>query len=385
VVGTGGMYKSAYVMTLLGVGLFVFSGFAVATPLLLHETGRYGPTISPGIVNQITIAGNYMYASLDDGGFEVIDRNTGTVLSRTKQGNKYAVQFVLRGNYAYVADWYGGLTVIDISNKNNVQRVGSWSDYPHPVNAGPFAEGVGLSGNNAFLSINGLGVVTLDITDPLHPVQTGFSPETLNEGALVGVNRVINLNEPNRIVVRSYKELLTYDISDPNNLVLTSHPKAYPCIGAFFDSAANDYYVGLGSSVESVYRVYDMSNPDNPLLEFTYKDKLPQVPVPQYHYVWDLLRCGHYLFVAEHEREVLVMDISNPLSPQKVAYFPVQSGVTGKVTSLALDGKTLYVGTLRTGIIAVDVSAFIPEPATILLVSSGILGLLAVGRRRLMK
>jgi len=48
-----------------------------AAPIVLQETARCVSSPYPGLVNQITVDPNYIYASLDDGGFEIRDKATG--------------------------------------------------------------------------------------------------------------------------------------------------------------------------------------------------------------------------------------------------------------------------------------------------------------------
>jgi len=80
----------------------------------------------------------------------------------------------------------------------------------------------------------------------------------------------------------------------------------------------------------------------------------------------------------------MVLDCSDPYNLHEVAYFPLPSGVTQFMGGNAIDGNNAYFGTFRGGIIKVDLSPlgepFVPEPATVLLLAGGILGVIAVRR-----
>ena len=353
---------------------------AVAAPILLNETGRLISQPHPGIVNQITIDDNYIYASLDDGGFEIRDKMTGIQLSQIRPGlDAYAIQFQIRDNYAFVADWHR-FTVLDISEKNIIVDVGGWNDGSHDDND-YFAVGTAVQGDYCFLSIVNYGIVTLDISDPHTPVDTGFLSEPENaEGKGVRISTLYLLNQPNRLLVRSYRGPRVYDTTDPNDLLEVEAVSTYPTGCVDYDAASELMYVGYSYTSSTMFKVYDISDPDSIPLLWTYSKALPE---GEQHHVKNVQRYGQYLFVTDGSQELLVLDYSDPENPEEVAYFPLPANINRFVAGFAIDGNTAYIGTDRSGIIMVDISPLgIPEPGTLFLASTGILGVVMAIRRR---
>ncbi len=350
-------------MTILAAGVFAFP--ACADPILLQETGRltsYGT--NHGVVNQITIDDAYIYVSLDGGGFEIRDRVTGAQLSTTRVAtDAYAVQFVVRDNYAYISDWYGGLTVLGLTDRSNPIHAASWRDWPHN---GEFAWGIAIDGNDCFLSINQYGIVTLDISDPYNPAQTGFLAEPQVSGASVLLANAFLLNEPDRLLVGSYRQAMVFDKSDPDNLSMVTSVSSYPATGMNYDAAEDQMYLGYGYLNERMFRVYDMDDPDAPVLLSTYNEALPS---GESHMIRGIAKHGNYVFAIDVYREVAVLDYSDPDNPQRVASFPKPGDVSDFGYSIAFDGDTAYVGTRGSGVIMLDISPLtvIPEPAAILM------------------
>jgi hypothetical protein len=356
----------------------VASQSACAAPIVLQETARYVSSPYPGLVNQITVDPYYIYASLDDGGFEIRDKSTGEQLDIIRVvPDAYAVQFVLRGNLAYVADWCNGLSIIDISDKENLAVVASWRAWDHTL-AESFAVGVALKGNYAFLSIPAYGLVSLDISNPAAPVQVGFVPNPASNDRF---SLVWPTNDPDRLLVESYRNALVYDTTDPASLVQRVSIPAYPLTRMGYDPVDNLMFVGFGWSNSNILKIYDFTNPDNPVYISTYAETLP---AGQRHTVTFIRRVGDYLFVGDANREVMVLDCSDLYNLHEVAYFPLPSGVTQFMGGNAFDGNNAYFGTCLSGIIKVDLSPlggpFVPEPATVLLLAGGILGVIAVRR-----
>ena len=383
--GDGRMNARVLLTTVCTFLILLFSAlmpvsFAVADPILLHETGRLTSSPYPGLVHQITIDDNYIYVSLDDGGFEIRDKTTGIQLDQIRPGlDAYAIQFQIRDNYAFVADW-NRFTVLDISDKNNIVEVGGWNDWPHDDND-YFALGTALQGDYCFLSILNYGIVTLDVSDPHAPVNTGFLPEPENEeGKGVRISTLYLLNQPNRLLAASYRGSYVYDISDPNDLTLTESVPSYPTSRVVCDPVNELMYVGFAYVSSTMFKVYDISDPDSIVHLQTYGDPLPE---GEQYSIRGFYRYGDYLFVTDGYREVHVLDYSDPENPEKVASFPLPPDVNRFMSGFAIDGHTAYVGTGLSGIIMVDVSPLgIPEPGTLLLASTGILGVVMAVRRR---
>jgi len=113
------------------------------------------------------IAGNVLY--FGNGGFlEVADIS---VPGRPTKLSKVLTPGVVwdiavNGDYAYVANFSAGLRVIDISDSSNLQEVGS-------LNTEGTALGVVISGQYIYLTVGEAGFRVIDISTPETPVEVG--------------------------------------------------------------------------------------------------------------------------------------------------------------------------------------------------------------------
>jgi hypothetical protein len=71
------------------------------------------------------------------------------------------------GNYAYIAAVWGGLRIIDISDSENTEEVGSYS-------ALGSAWRVYTSGNYAYVADEQIGLRIINISNPDNPVEAGY-------------------------------------------------------------------------------------------------------------------------------------------------------------------------------------------------------------------
>ena len=351
---------------------------ALADSILLHEIGRLADPAFPGEVNQIVVDENYIYASLDDGGFEIRDKATGIQLSRTRVTSEaFSVQFEIRGNYAFIADWYEGLTILDITDKASPIHVGGWNDYD-PVEK--YAIGVAIDEDDCYLSIRNHGIVTLDISDLTNPVETGFfeEPDSGGNGIMLGI--LHRHNQEDTLIATSYRGALVLDTSDPDILNEVEFIATSLNIGASYDPV-NDYlYLGKGYFPSLMFKVYDVSNPESPEFYTSYGEDLPE---GETHQVTIVKRFGDYLFVGDRYRELIVLDYSDPENPIEVGYFPLPDDVSRMMGGLTVDGDIAYLGTDRSGIIKIDLSSLmIPEPGALFLIASGLFGILGAAIRR---
>lgn len=378
-------------LVVMALFTFAFSLGACAAPVLLQETTRYVSSPQPGLVNQITIDDNYIYASLDDGGFEIRSRYTGFQLSKIRVAtdggvtrDSYAVQFAVRDNYAYVANWYGGLTILDISNKFNPVQVGTWHNWSSSLYPGAFAIGLALNGNTCYLSVTGCGLVTLDVTNPAAPVFKNLAPEPF---PLDIYNCLYQHKQSNRLILESYRRAEVYDITQPNTPVKKVSMNSYPCTGMGYDPESNLMFLGYGYQSTLMLKIYDMTNPDVPQYLATYGEALPD---DLKHKICIMHRQGNYLFVCDSEHELIVLDCSDLNNMQRVAYFPLPDGVRCFTGGFAIDGNSAYVGTFGSGMIKLDLSSLtlqsiaVPEPASVLLIlgTAAVFGAHVIRRKR---
>jgi hypothetical protein len=358
----------------------IIGGSAFADVVDLQEIGRLTSKYTPyGAANQITFLGNYMYYSLDAGGFEIRDRYTLQLLSTTRASSAaYTVGFALDGDYAYLADWGAGLTVLDINNKSKPVVVGQWDK----LEGNCFAYDVLKVGNRLFLTASGKGLYTIDVTDPCHPADVALYPLSSIP------DDILQPNQSNRLFVSAYDKLYTFDITDPDNVRRIQDNRTYPNYTATYNPARKMVITSFQNAPNNVLRIFDATDVDHLTLLTTYA--LPAPPGQIWHQVKGVACFENYIMYTESTAGVTFLDATDIYHPQEVAYFAEPADIDKFGNTIAIDGQTAYVGTGHGGIIMLDLSYYIPvcctrivpEPATVLLAVPALAGLACIVRKR---
>jgi hypothetical protein len=325
----GGVAVSGHYVYLAGQqGLQVID---VSSPTIPERVGWYHTDWK---VYGVAVSGKYTYVSLWMAGLVVIDtsdpahpQSLGRCLTR---GASHGL--AVSGDYAYVAVGMLGLDVIDIRNPAEPRVVGSWSFETYDWHAWAVA----LSGVYAYVA-DGHGLRVLDISDPVHPHQVGrwaSNSDTLLRMALAG----------------NYVYLTDYFAQDDQQFFFVidiGHPGEPRQVGAL--RGADQYVRDLAVSGNYAYvtsdlglQTIDTSDPVNPRLvsDDAWRGGTGYLAVS-----------GDYAFASNHpEPNLLVFDITNPVSPRQVGRI---SGVHCEM-ALVVQGDGIYVCAGSDGLIILE-------------------------------
>ena len=395
---------------------------SVSAPASLAQVGFYGPL---GYADGVTVAGNYAYVAAGTYGLRIMDisnpaqpRQVGAYDTQS-----YAKSVAVAGKYAYVGTAQGagqeGLHVVDVSDPTRPTRVGFLSDgYPtrdlataggvvcivdenglwlidvssptapntlsvlqtRAANGQNAAVGVVISGNVAYVAVEGQGLLTVDVSNPSAPGVIG-QLQWPNAGAQ---HLVVSQG---KAFVADSGALTVLDISNPRAPVwLASYP-----ISGFAEAvtlAGEQVFVAGGGGGLSMI---DVSNPASPVLVWSYGTPgyADSVFVDgDYAYIGDLL--GGLLVLGGAQAQPMAsankVVAAARVAPPRVRtslkratsarVFPMQAAFSCVVTSAADSGS----GTLRDCLnmhaskdttITFDTAVFPPSrPATIALLSA---------------
>ncbi len=217
-----------------GNGHFVFAGETEAGVHTLDVSnlnpirylGTFQQLKATEVTNRMAASGNYFYWNSLQNGFQIFDITNPAqwqLRSTTPMGKAQGVPLI-KGTTAYIPDGTNGLKVINISNADAPQVLGSWSGQVYDIAlydtlafiAGQYSGlrllniknpaqireigkitpystvmSLELVGNTLYLAAGYLGVVMFDVTDPFNPVETGrlfFDDCQFTAIAVVGAN-----------------------------------------------------------------------------------------------------------------------------------------------------------------------------------------------------
>ncbi len=281
----------------------------------------------PTVVSQCYCTGNpsleiqngYLFDADSWGYFEIIDIHDPTNISEVTSYNlpSLAAGIAVNGNYAYVAGGSSGLQIFDISNFSNLTIIGAY-------NAHDGVYGVALQDNYAYVAVDTSGLEIVDISDPTNPVEVGSY-------ATPGVATKVVLNGNYAYVGAQYAGLRIIDISNVSNPVEVGHYTLNSNGVYDFSIKGNYVYIAYGNSG---LRILDISNPTNPI-------EVDNDPI----YFVEYIRINeNYAYItgtdnSNYEAFLIIMDISNPTAPQKVAFYFGPS----ELYSLAINDRNAFL------------------------------------------
>jgi hypothetical protein len=220
------------------------------------------------------------------------------------------------------------LYVFDVTNPKAPQEVSKVENFCSARNIKIYTRPGPQGDRLAFVTCNH-EVTVVDITNPNQPaVRGGYSNQGYLRDAALYLDDSIGEETPFLfLAVGHYDDfelgsagLVALDLSDPDNLKEA----------AFLD-AGKDYYQAvtygrmLYAATDQGIAMFDISNPASPQPSGVYSATQS---------VWSLAQAGHYLYVADAQAGLQILDLADPVNPIQV----------GSRYSLAASGKASLVG-----------------------------------------
>ncbi|MCP4132139.1 MAG: hypothetical protein GY754_14300 [bacterium] len=192
--------------------------------------------------------------------------------------------------------------------------------------------GVAVSGNYAYMAINGVGLKVLDISDPAGPMSIAncYLSGSANDVAVSGNYAYL---------AGGFVGLLVIDISDPYAPVMVGRCGTPGFASGLFISG-NYAYLADGSDG---FRVIDISDPSNPAILGSCDTVYSASKV---------FVSGNYAYVGGYLKGLQVIDISDPAAPTVVAYSATPNDVRG----ICVSGNYAYVAGRGDGLYVFDIS-----------------------------
>ena len=233
----------------------------------------------------------------------------------------------------------------------SLQEIESWNvtaeAYPstsqiigtYTPSVNPYVTSVKVSGRYAYgtgyvSEYGGPGLHIVDIGDPKNPVLAGSFDNTIG-----GTNNDVFLSG-DYAYIASYYGLVIANVTDPANPFLA---------GSYLDG---NYTAHVAVSGDYAYMsvpsqglvILDISNPGSPTKVATYSDSLNG----------DLTLSGGYAYIGANDSSsnLTILNISDPLNPSLVRTFDVGNIINGIVVS----GNYAYIAEAYSGLVIVDVS-----------------------------
>lgn len=347
--------QGSYAYIGIGPRIVVWDVANPAQPVMVGQS-----SILPGVVRDVELVGNYVYAALGTAGVAILDISTPTTPTRTGDMVTYgqAVGVAISGNYAYVASVFDELRVFDISTPTAPTEVGSYDGFY-------VAEGLDVVGNYAYVAAGGDGLQILDVSSPANPTWQGTFASTYAREVVVAGNYAYladGYGSPSFVVV---------NVANPASPVMAG---SYAAPGEAYDVVLDGSTVYLASWSNGI-RLIDVSNPGSPTEIGFYNTtgraegvavaggyayigdtwdglKIVNVTTPAnpalvyaYHSpgeAWDVLVDGSTAYLADRNRGFYVLDVSDPGTPTIITYYEKNWGGAGE-PYMAVSGENLFV------------------------------------------
>jgi len=287
-----------------------------------QSVSEISATALPGDAVGVSLAGNYAYLAIADGGLAMLDITdpSAPALLDGLALPGYINSVFVSGDFAYMACSQAGLRIVDVSDPNNLNEVGFYLGQDAVLD-------VQAVGTAAYVANDWGGLSVLDISDPAAPGEIGAwePPQQVNA-----------LGEANGVAyIAAQDGLWVLDVSDPIQPTLVSNQ---PITATVQDVVIAGQYAFLAAS-ENGLRVFDVSDPLNPY-EAGWLDT-PGI-------ARDLSLTGDTLYLVEDEGVLRIINVAEPTLPFEMGYYTspvpiVDVAVQGSIAYLALLNGNLQV------------------------------------------
>jgi len=311
-------------------GDYVYATAEYAGLWIIRAADRAHPEIVGSITtnrptNGVTVSGNLVYTVGAD--FQIVDVSDPESPRLRGSLDDAGRDIAVAGNFAYIV---GGnyLNIINVADPDNPVRVGQYS-----LPSGAMASGVAVNGNYAYVATGNKGLRIIDISSPNNPVQAGALSLSnwLYDVAVAGRYAYLANTDALRIV----------DVSQPSNPTLIG-ACSLPW-GSASAVALNGGYAYVGDQ-DGGLRIVRISSPSSP------------VETGHYDTVGYVIGVGwkdNYLYTtslfAPRETGVRIYQVSDPSRPIQVGTYAARPGFT-----ILIEGNRAYLGEDRLTILDVS-------------------------------
>jgi len=249
-----------------------------------------------------------------------------------------AVAIIISGNYAYIADDEKGLKIIDITDVANPKLAGAYDTPQHA-----YSVSVSQKDNVAYIADGNQDVIAVDISDPTKPVYKGSFGCCDVEGDCFAND--IALDGSYAFVVDPAYGLRVLNIANPAKMsqIYVFNSPAYT-YGVQYQGYA---YVTAGSAGLRVIEFPNYNTPPTP--NYTDPREVGFFDTPGYAYAVQI--SWPYAYVADGERGLRIVNVSNPVAPHEVSFYDTK----GEARDVALYNGFAYVADLGQGVRVIDV------------------------------
>ncbi len=289
----------------------------------LEPVGQIGgPTLA------IAVKGDYAYVGigLRVEVLDVTDLKNPKQVGSTGMLDGFITDITIAGSYAYVTIGGVGLWVVNISDPVHLNEVGF-------LRAPGYAESVDVTGNYAYVAAGGAGLRIIDISDKSHPREISF---VYTLGYAFDVEVVGKM----AYVAGAGAGLRIVDISDPVN---PTEVGAYDTPGYAYGVAVVGSTAYLADGWKGL-RVINVSNPTQPKEIGAVETSVQAL---------DVVVKGTIAYVADAASGLRAIDVTGSNEPTELGLYKVSGG---HVKDVAVDGGTAYVVDRNWGLRVVDVS-----------------------------
>ena len=333
---------------------------------------EFQDTIKPSTTtSSVSVVGNYAYLSGAYNGFYIIDISTPTDMSlagyyndSVEMDNVYGN--IIQDNIAYLANGADGLFILNVTDKANPVKLGE-------VDLPSISLDIKIQGNFAYLPIYTGGIRVVDITDPTAPsdvsgtsittssdangvaisgnylyiavhhagldvfdISTPSSPSFVSNVDLNGYAKKVEISGNYAYVACDLGGLQIVDISDPSNMTrvawLDDNTRYF---GLTLDGSFV-YVAGRAGTGSNFMRIYDISNPINPIPRGFYDLSNPR---------YDVIISGDYAYVAATSSGLYSLKVAETGTHFSESYYPF--AVAQSTTMLYTDiGEIISKATL---------------------------------------
>lgn len=280
-----------------------------------------------GISRGVAVSGDLAYIGAGAHGLKVIDVSDPTapvqIGNYQPGGDWYAQHVVLMDQFALVASGSNGLTVFDISDPTTPTPVASCA-------TPGYAWRLALQGSHLYVADNEGGLRVIDVSDPLAPFETGSAttPEWTENVALDG---------DFAYVCEGSAGLAVFDITNPSN---PTEVGLYQTGGFTFRmTVAENYAFAGGDNLCAV----DISDLEAPIMIGS---------IPGLDFCWDITKRDDYLYVADNDAGLRIVDVSDPANPVETSVWDTP----GHATRIALKEDYAFIGDSWGGLRVIDIT-----------------------------